>query len=111
MTRHATLKNVAATLATAAPVLAMVAGLATAHMLASAAGITTQDNATGPHPRLISRTAALSTPASVNSDDFTTTKQRGVRAETRGGDAMLAQTASDHAEPSNPSRARVMSRQ
>lgn len=111
MTRHATLKNVAATFATAAPVLAMVAGLATAHMLASATGITKQDTATGDHPRRIARTAALSAPATVDPTDFTTTKQRGVRAATRGSDTMLAQTGLDYAEPSTPSRARVMTRQ
>lgn len=111
MTRNATFKNVAATFATTAPVLAMVAGLATAHMLASATGITTPDTATGDHPRRIARTASLSAPAVVDPTDFTTTKLRGVRAATRGSDTVLAEAGSDHPEPSNPSRARVMSRQ
>ncbi|MGS4945872.1 hypothetical protein ACVDG3_10380 [Meridianimarinicoccus sp. RP-17] len=111
MPRNAILGNFAATLAATAPVLAMVAGLAAAHVIASAAGITTQTSAMGDHPRRAARTAALVAHDHGQATSFGTADRRTARADTPAGGDLLAAAARRDGAGGDSSRARIISRQ
>lgn len=111
MPRIAMFNNVTATLATTAPVLAMVAGLATAQLIASATGIATQDGASEDHPRRGARTVVMVAPGTAHHPALYETQRRGARAaDTDGGD-VVAEARTDAAQATDPARARVISRQ
>lgn len=110
MPRNTPLRNLTATLATTAPVLAMVAGLATAHMIASTTGIITQDSAMGDHPRRAAR-SIVQADASGPATSFGTANRRDARAVTDAGHDIMAKAANRDDTVGNPARARIMSRQ
>lgn len=105
MPNIATFKNVTATLAATAPVLAMVAGLATAHMIASATGVVTPDSATDDDPRRGLRTIALGAPDTLHPGMFSETERRGVRTTAHSGEAIVADAGSGNALFTDPARA------
>lgn len=111
MPRFTVLKNFTATLAMTAPVLAMVAGLATAHIIASATGITTQDSAAGDHPRRSARTIAMTTPdmAYVPQTDGSAGRAAARTAPHGDSDARVQVAADDGA--AGRGQARILSRQ
>jgi hypothetical protein len=104
-----TLGHVTATLATTAPVLAMVAGLATANIIASDTVIAAQEETSGAHPRRAARAAYDTLSETAALADFTITKDRGARAGARGGDRIVA--AVDAEALAQTSRDRLLSRQ
>jgi hypothetical protein len=87
MTRNTPFRNAAATVAATAPVLAMVAGLATAHVIASATGIIDESSAMGDHPRRAARVAMPIAEDALQTASFGTTDRRDARGNTSTSDA------------------------